>query len=1172
MNIARLFVEKPHISWVALVATLVWGTVAFQRMPQRKDPEVVIKTAVVTVAWPGAAAEDIENLITRPIELVAGQIQRVDKITSTTRAGITTVFVTLEDTAKRSDLEPAWSDLRARLDLLQATLPAGAAPPLLNTHFGDTATVTFSVASPKVGDVELDLRAAAIRRALEAHRAGRPAGEQRRATVFVPAEGISHDTVARAAERYLGRGVELGAFRDAAIVWGGSFVAVDAVVVDEGAAARLDPSFWSEELGGEMPHPDVWGPISVRSLDGIREQLAAVAADTYSYRELDDFTTRLRDEVARLPTVGRVDRYGVVPEKISLLYSQEKLASFGLHPRQIGEALRAHNVNVPSGRISTGQQVLLVEPSGAFAGLQEILDTVVASSRDGSPLQIRDLVDVHRTYETPISDASWLTWRDERGWHRSRSIALAVQARSGVQAVKVGEALDELVARLGGELPADLIIAKTSDQPELVDHKISEFTRSLAEAIAIVIAISLLFMERRSAVLVAVSIPLTLAMTFGFMDLFGLDLQQVSIASLIIALGLLVDDPVIASDAINREIAAGVPRKRAAWQGPTKLAKAILFATITNVVAFAPLLLVKGTMGDFIYSLPMVVSLSLVSSRIVSMTFMPLIGSYILQGQKGYEAALEDGGKGARLAQKYNAVTEWILDHKAKSFLGFVAFLIIGMSPAVLIKTQFFPEEAMTRFYVHVRLPEGSDIRATQDVAEAARQSLVATEGDKLERITSFVGNGGPRWWSNVSPEPKSPNYALMIVQTKDAGESMPMIGRIQRTLRSEVPGARFEVYRISSGKPAVMPVEVRISGPDPTVLRGLAEQTKEILRTVPQTADVTDDWGAETLKLTLKVDDGRAAAAGVTHADIASAGQLALSGSLVTQLREHDRLIDVVLRLRPGERASAGQVKDLYVWSSRTGKAIPLQQVADVDRAFEAQKIVRYNQQRTISVGAIPKDGELPSTLLAAAEPALTALRWPAGYRFEIGGEQEQQAKAFASVSIALKVSIALIFLVLVWQFAHFFKPFIVFAAIPFGLVGVVLGLVVTGTHFGFMAFLGVASLVGVIVSHIIVLFDFIEEAREHGVGLHRAVIDAGLVRLRPVLVTVLATVGGLIPLAIEGGPMWRQLVYVQIGGLLLATLVTKGVVPLLYVVFVEQFKLVEWKKTESDQGTGDP
>ena len=297
----------------------------------------------------------------------------------------------------------------------------------------------------------------------------------------------------------------------------------------------------------------------------------------------------------------------------------------------------------------------------------------------------------------------------------------------------------------------------------------------------------------------------------------------------------------------------------------------------------------------------------------------------------------------------------------------------------------------------------------------------------------------------------------------------------------------------------------------------------------------------------------------------------MALSGARLTTLREGDRLVDVIMRLRPSERGEASQVKNLYVWSAATGKAVPVEQIATVGSGFEPQKIVRQGLERTITLGAIPKDGELASTLLGAARPAIEQLKLPTGYTIEYGGEHELQAKSFATVSIALKVSVALIFLTLVWQFAHVFKPLIVFAAIPFGLVGVVLGLTVTKTHFGFMAFLGVASLIGVIVSHLIVLFDFIEEAREHGVELHRAVIDAGLVRLRPVLVTVLATVGGLLPLAFEGGPMWRQLVYVQIGGLLLATLVTKGVVPLLYVLFVETLHVIQWKPEQTGEPEGE-
>lgn len=1166
MNIARLFVEKRQVAWVALVATLVWGVVSYLRLPQRKDPEVIIKTAVVTTVWPGSKAEDVEQLVTRPIELVARQVPRVDKVVSTTRTGISTVFITLEDTVRKGDLDSSWSDLRSRLDLLERALPVGVVAPQLNTSFGDTATVVFTVASPPADRTAIEVRAAAITRAIVQHRAGRGGDAGRATTVFSPAPSVATETVARAVERYRALGEEQGAFRDAAIFSGASFFAVDYEASDLTAVRRVEELLRERVIGAEVPHPDIGSPIVVRVPAEVRAALGAVSADKYTYRQLDEATTTLRDELARLPEVARVDRHGVVPERIHLLYSQERLASLGLSPRQIVDALRARNATSPAGTFGTGKQTLLLDSSGTIGSLDDVLGAVVGTTSDGRPVYARDVVEVHRTYETPISDASYLTWHGDDGWHRTRSIALAVQMRAGQQATAVGLRLDAAMAELRGRLPPDLVIVKSTDQPELVAGRIHEFMRSLGEAVAIVIGIALLFMERRSALLVAASIPITLAMTFGLMDLFRLDLQQVSIAALIISLGLLVDDPVIAGDAINREIAAGVPRARAAWQGPTRLAKAIFFATLTNVVAFAPLLLVTGTMGDFIYSLPMVVSLSLISSRVVSQTFMPLLGYYLLRGQKGYEAALEGTGRAAQLARKYNAVTEWMLDHKAVSFVGFGAFLVLGLAPVVLLRTQFFPEEAMKRFYVHVRLPEGSDVRSTEEIARRAQGVIVDSEPDRVERITSFVGNGGPRWWTNVSPEPRSPNYALMIVEARRADESAAMIARLQRNLASSVAGARFEVYRVSSGKPAITPVEVRISGPDIGTLRRLAEQVKDKLAAVPQTSDVADDWGADTLKIALSVDEARAAASGLSRVDIAASSMVALTGATVTTLREGDRLLDVSLRLRPSERASASSVRDLYIWSSRSGRAVPLEQVATLRPEFEPQKIVRYDGERTITVGALPKDGQLASVLLSGAKKEIAAIDLPPGYWTAYGGEEEMQAKAFASVSIALKVSVGLIFLVLVWQFSHFFKPFIVFAAIPFGLVGVVLGLSITRTHFGFMAFLGVASLIGVIVSHIIVLFDFIEEARERGQPLHRAVIDAGLVRLRPVLVTVLATVGGLLPLGLEGGPMWRQLVYVQIGGLLLATVVTKGVVPLLYVVFVETFHLVEWRADHVD------
>ncbi len=1158
MNLSRLFVEKRAVGWVALIATVIWGIVSYRSLPQRKDPEVITRTAVVTTFFPGAKATEVEQLVTVEVEQAARRIAHVDKVTSTTRPGISTVFVTLDDATKEKEISPAWTDLRARMELLAPQLPKGTARPLVNSNFGETAAVTWSIASPVVDDVELEVRATVVRDALTKQRKD-TAGE-RWATVFLPAPEIPRAAIEKVVERYLAMGEARGVLREPKIVFGSSFVAVDHAAGDRAKEEQLLSDFRLKVMGGEVLHPDVWNPILVTDLSKLQEQLGAQDHEKYGHRKLDDLSKTLRDAFAQIPEVARVERFGVVQEQVHVLYSQERLAAFGIAPKQLIAALTARNSNLPGGVVASGPQSLLVDPGAAIEGMDALLGTVVATSKDGQSLLLRDVASVHRTYETPASDVSYLGRRDARGWHRTKSVSIAVQLRSGVQATVLGEKLEAVVARVSQDLPSDLVIAKTSDQPELVREKIGDFLRALGEAIAIVIGIALLFMERRSALLVAASIPLTLALTFGFMSLIGIDLQQVSIAALIISLGLLVDDPVIASDAINREIAAGTPRSVAAWSGPNKLAKAILYATLTNTVAFAPLLLVKGGMGDFISSLPAVVVISLVASRIVSMTFMPLLGYYLLRGQQGYEGALDGQGFGARLARGYNGMTEWMLDNRGKSFLAFAIFLVIGLLPVTRIKTQFFPDEALQRFYIHVRLPEGSDVRATSALAKQAEHAIVDSEQERVEQVTSFIGNGGPRWWGNLSPESKNPAYALLIVKTRRAEDSATMIGRTQALLRGTVAGARFEVYRISSGKPGIVPVEVRVSGPDPATLDAIGEQIASLLRATPEAAEVFGDWGAQAGKLAFQVNDAHAAAARVSRADVANSTQLAFSGLELTGLRESDRVVPVVMRLQPSERSSAGAARHLYVWSGETGRAVPLEQVSTVAPDLERQKILRQDLERTLTIGAIPKDGALPSALLSHAVTAIGALKLPTGYAIRYGGEQDLQAKSFANVQTALKVSVVLIYLVLVWQFAHALKPLIVFAAIPFGLVGAILGLVWTHTNFGFMAFLGVASLIGVIVSHIIVLFDFIEEAREAGHPLHRAVIDAGLVRLRPVLVTVLATVGGLIPLALEGGPMWRQLVYVQVGGLLLATLVTKGVVPLLYVLFVHDLKLIGW------------
>jgi multidrug efflux pump subunit AcrB len=691
------------------------------------------------------------------------------------------------------------------------------------------------------------------------------------------------------------------------------------------------------------------------------------------------------------------------------------------------------------------------------------------------------------------------------------------------------------------------------------------------------------FWEWRSALLMALSIPVTLALTLGLMHLLHIDLQQVSIATLIIALGLLVDDPVVAGDAIKRELALGTARRVAAWVGPTRLATAIMFATITNIVAYLPFLLLAGTTGEFLYSLPVVITCSLVASRLVSMTFVPLLGYYLLRPVAERSLA-ERRQRG--FAAWYYRIGGAAIDHRWAALALSLIVLAGGAWCLTRLKSQFFPKDLAYLSYADVWLPEDAPLALTNMAAreaEAVIREVADTYGAQhpekdgrprrvLESLTTFVGGGSPRFWFSVSPELQQLNYAQIVVQVRDKHDTGHLVGPLQDALSSRVPGARIDVRQLETGKPVGLPVAVRISGTDVPTLRALAGRATEIFRAVPQADRVRDDWGGESPVMRFQTDPERANLAGVTNLDVALASVAALSGYPVATLREGDRQIPVLARLRGRERAQLEDLGSLYVYSSQGHQRVPLGQIATVEYGLQAEKIRRRSQFRTITVAAVPTGTALASEVMAAARPKLAELKrtLPPGYVMEIGGEEEAQVEGFHNLAVVLLISVAAIFLALVFQFKHAFKPLIVFAAVPYGVAGATAALWALGAPFGFMAFLGIISLIGVIVSHVIVLFDFIEEKHAEGEPLREALLDAGILRLRPVLITVGATVIALVPLATHGGPLWEPLCYAQIGGLTAATFITLLLVPVLYSIFVLDLKLVVWETGGVHGGEG--
>jgi multidrug efflux pump subunit AcrB len=433
-----------------------------------------------------------------------------------------------------------------------------------------------------------------------------------------------------------------------------------------------------------------------------------------------------------------------------------------------------------------------------------------------------------------------------------------------------------------------------------------------------------------------------------------------------------------------------------------------------------------------------------------------------------------------------------------------------------------------------------------------------------VESVTTFVGGGGPRFWFSIAPEQRQSNYAQLVIRLEDKHETSQLIQPLQAALSARIPGARIDVRELESGPAVGVPVSIRVSGADIDTLRQIAAKVENVLRKTPNAERVRENWGADNFTVDVRVDADRASAAGLTHHDVSRSSSAALNGTQVGVLHEGDHKLGIVARLRASERQRLADVGNLYVYSQQSASAkAPLRQIAELGFDGRIAKILRRNHARTITIGAFPASGVLPSEVIAQVAPELDAIArsLPPGYELTIGGEQEEQKKSFKELAVVLVISIIAIFMALVLQFKNALKPLLVFAAIPFGAVAGLAGLLVMGAPFGFMAFLGVISLIGVIVSHVIVLFDFIEERREQGAPLLEALLDAGVLRLRPVLVTVGATVLGLVPLAMHGGPLWEPLCFVQIAGLTVATVVTLVLVPVFYAMFVLDLKLLRWE-----------
>ena len=829
-NTARFFTEHRQVGLILLVATFVWGWYGYHNMPKRKDPDIPVRVAAAQCQWPGATAEQVEQLITRPMEQAAAQNTTIKPpspsnfgIRSLSFPGLSVVYIQLDDNVK--DKQKEFSDINLKMNQLQ--LPRGAGPIQFNSNFGDTAALMLTVASPIVTPTEVALRAIAIRKAIEQTRSELPRNspQPRVSIIYAFPLSVAAGPVRENFENIAYIAQRNGTLRDLHFFQGPGYVGLDSsTAFDDETIRQRGEQLIKNNLQRSELYPDAWQPAIIRNPADADAQLAKVAGAKYSYRQLDNYTDLIQRTLQGVPETSTITRSGVLQEQIYLNYSQQRLAQYGYDPSKLKDILNAQNITLPAGSLEVGPQDLVINPSGLFPDAPAIGNVIIGVSSSNSPVYLRDLVDISRTYQSPPTFLNYLTWRDTSGnWVRSRAISLGINMRSGQQIDLFGKHVNQKLDSLKPYLPDDLVIVPTSSQPVQVKEQIDLFMDALYEAIGLVVIVSLIgFWEWRSAVLMAISIPITLAMTFGAIYMLGIDIQQVSVASLIIALGLLVDDPVVAGDSIKRMLAEGHPRIVSPWLGPTKIATAIMYATVTNIVAYLPFLMITGTTGEFIYSLPIVMTVALVCSRLASMTFIPLLGYYLLRPGKPEPPIEERRSKG--FTGSYAAVAKFAIEHRWKVAIGSLAFLVLGGFLFTQLKTSFFPDDVQYWSYVDVWLPNDANFDATNNAAQQVEQIIRqqaddwgkqhpekdGTPSQILRYVTTWVGGGSPRFWFSVSPQPKQLNYAQVLVQLTDKDITPKFVDQVQPVLSAKLPGVRCD-YRQLQTNPINYPVEIRV-------------------------------------------------------------------------------------------------------------------------------------------------------------------------------------------------------------------------------------------------------------------------------------------------------------------------------------------------------------------------
>ncbi|MDD4334447.1 MAG: efflux RND transporter permease subunit [Desulfotomaculaceae bacterium] len=930
-----------------------------------------------------------------------------------------------------------------------------------------------------------------------------------------------------------------------------SVISIEAYPGTDTKKAWDDVRYKIEEIRHDLP-AEIMEPKLATDLIRTCMMVLHLEAPGLDYLELETVSRKVKDELKSLPGVAEIQREGLPDREVQVVLDMDRMARYNLTWRQVADAVKARNVTIPGGKLIDQPYGIAIQTTGEYLDLEVIGGTILKVSTEGNPVYLRDIATISLTTAEP----SVLVRSNG-----TPAVSLVLYPKENIDRVKVVSDIQAYIEQnLKQSLPAGVTSNIVFNQAVSTSEQFNHLYKELFIGMGIVFLVCLLALPPFGAMLVAAAIPLSVLLGMGPLGMMGLKLHQVSIAALVIVLGVLVDDSIVTNDNIQRHLELGDSPFKSATLGIREVAYSITNATVATIAAFVPLFLLEGNIGEFIFSLPQVVTVTLLASLVVSLFLTPIVrfqlASRPVKLARGAVAAFfqRDGGLAEgtyrRLLAFYRKTIGQALDRPHRTVALAAVFMVICLALVPFIGKTFFPADDRSEFLVDITTPTTSTLEET--LGQVMGIEAILAEQPEVAVIASYVGKSFPQFYYNEVSYVSGDNKAGIYINTRKGwGMRKPeaLVNILRERLREEIPGANILVRTLEQGVPVGAPVAIRIKGENLDTLRAIAADISARLRAVPGAINVDDTMGPDVFQYKVMVDEERANRLGVTNLSIASTVRLMTDGVAVSTYQLPDEQIKVVLKAAKNQSVPLEQLNNLPVPSSVNGAGIPLNQLAEVIPTWAVSQIIRDQLARTVTVSSYTQD-RLPSKVLNDLQNNLQSYHLPLGYKIEYGGEQEEGDKSFADLARLSLMMMVVIYLLLATQFNSLLKPLIIMVTVFLGICGALLGLFVTGNPIGFMAALGMFSLAGVVVRNGIVLIEFVELAVKESKPLREALAQAGQARLRPILLTMLSAVGGLSPMALVGGPLWQPMAIAIISGLVISTALTLYVIPTLYLL----------------------